>query len=119
MFEKPSDKEHAMVFELRNLWQMFTVVILEKNHRQGEDKSYADLLNRVRVGQLTDEDIDVLKRRVRKEDDEEIKKHSNELHIYGTNKKVNERNKSMLEEKKGRLYTIKAGNSSRMIKRAP
>ena len=71
VFEKPSDKEHAMAFELRDLWQMFTVVILEENHRQGEDKSYADLLNRVRVGQLTDEDIKVLKGRVRKEDDDE------------------------------------------------
>ena len=95
---------------------MFTVVNLEENHRQGEDKAYADLLNRVRVGEFTDEDIEVLKARVRSEDDEEIKKHSNDLHIYGTNKKVNDRNESKLEEREGRLFTIKAGNNSRMIR---
>ena len=116
VFEKPANQEHAIACELRNTWEMFIVVNLEENHRQGDDKSYADLLNRVRVGEFTDEDIEVLRTRVRSEDDEEIQKHNNDLHIYGTNKKVNERNKSKLEEKEGRLYTIKAANNSRMIR---
>ena len=116
VFEKPKNKHHAISYELRNLWQMFEVVNLEENHRQGEDKEYADLLNRVRVGEFTEEDIDVLKSRVRKEDSKEIKERSDDLHIYSTNKKVNARNKSKLEERQGKEFTVKAGNSSRMIR---
>ena len=37
-------------FTAHSLWKMFTVINLEENHKQGEDKAYADLLNRVREG---------------------------------------------------------------------
>ena len=116
VFEKPHEKDHALACELRNLWHLFTIINLEENHRQEDDKSYADLLNRVRIGRFTDEDIESLRTRVKKEDSKEIKNYTNDLHIYGTNKKVNARNKLKLEEMKGRLYTIKAGNNSRMLK---
>lgn len=116
VFQKPSDPQNAISCELRNIWQMFTVVILEENHRQGDDKSYADLLNRLRVGNITDEDLKVLETRVRSEDHEDIKNHSDDLHIYGTNKKVNARNEKEIEKTTGRMYTIKAANNSRMIR---
>ena len=116
VFEMPKNREHGVSFELRNLWEMFTVVNLVENHRQGEDKEYADLLNRVRIGEFTDEDIELLRTRVRSADDEEVKQHSDDLHIYGTNKKVHAWNKAKLDEKEGHLYTIKAANNSRMIK---
>merc|ERR1712129_315048 len=45
-----------------------------------------------------------------------IKERSDDLHIYSTNKKVNARNKSKLEERQGKEFTVKAGNSSRMIR---
>ena len=32
------------------LWPKFKSVILEENHRQGDDRSYGDMLNRIRVG---------------------------------------------------------------------
>ena len=35
--------------------------LLEINHRQGEDKEYAAMLNRIRIGDETLEDIDQLK----------------------------------------------------------
>ena len=38
---------------------MFQSIILENNHRQGKDKSYADILNRIRVGVKLDEDMKV------------------------------------------------------------
>ena len=41
----------------------------------------------------------------------------NALHIYGTNAKVNARNKAKLDEIGGELFTIKAKNASRMVKR--
>lgn len=68
VFEEPTSMEHAVSQKLRNLWNMFTVVNLEENHRQGEDRSYAELLNRVRTGEWTDKDIKMLETRVRDED---------------------------------------------------
>ena len=64
-FEKPKNKEFHATFHLNNRWEMFKVLNLEKNHRQGKDKAYADILNRIRVGKMTEEDVLFLKQRVR------------------------------------------------------
>ena len=64
VFKEPTNKEHALAFTLRNLWKLFTVVTLVENHRQGEDKVFGDLLNRVRTGDHTEEDIALLQTRV-------------------------------------------------------
>ena len=64
VFQEPNNKEHALAYTLRDLWKLFTVVNLEENHRQGEDKVYGDLLNRVRTGDHTEEDIALLRTRV-------------------------------------------------------
>ena len=44
-----------------SLWKSFSVINLEENHRQGKDKIYADMLNRIRVGKQTQDDIKILK----------------------------------------------------------
>ena len=54
---------------------MFQCILLEKNHRQGKDKMYADLLNRIRVGSHTEEDLEVLESRVRLEGHDDLKKY--------------------------------------------
>merc|ERR1719342_1662472 len=87
VFEEPKNKEHALAYALRDLWKLFTVINLEENHRQGEDKTYGDLLNRVRIGAQTEEDITLLQTKVRPKSDPTID--PNALHIYGTNAKVN------------------------------
>ena len=112
VFEEPKNKEHAMAFRLRNLWRRFTVVHLEENHRQGEDKEYGDLLNRVRVGAHTEEDIELLQTRVTPKDDPALK---DSIHVYGTNAKVNSRNSEKLKEIPGELIVIKAKNQSKTI----
>ena len=43
---------------------MFKVLNLEINHRQGKDKEYADILNRVREGKHTEEDTEKLKEKI-------------------------------------------------------
>ena len=113
VFEEPTNKEHALSYQLRNLWKLFKVVNLVENHRQGEDKTYGDLLNRLRVGAHTEEDISLLETRIRPKSDPIL---NNALHVYGTNAKVNARNKSKLEEIDGELFTIKAKNASRTVK---
>ena len=115
-FEEPQNREHSVVFHLRNLWETFTVVILEENHRQGDDKTYADLLNRVRSQQFTDEDIEVLETRVRDGNHQDIKSQDDALHIYGTNSKVNTRNDKKVNEITGELIEIKAENRHRMMR---
>ena len=113
VFKEPLNKEHAVAYHLRNLWRQFTVVHLEENHRQGEDKTYGDLLNRLRVGEHTEEDIELLRTRIVPEDDPAL---SDALHIYGTNAKVNSRNDAKLNDIPGELFKIKARNSSRTVK---
>ena len=113
VFQAPINKEHALAHSMRDLWKLFTVVNLEENHRQGEDKIYGDLLNRVRTGAQTSEDIALLETRVRPRTDPSL---NDAVHIYGTNAKVNARNNAKLEEIEGQLYTINAKNASRTVK---
>ena len=115
VFEQPTNPEHGLSYSLMNLWKLFTVVNLEENHRQGDDKIYGDLLNRVRTGAHTEEDIALLQTRVRQKSDPTLD--SNALHIYGTNAKVNARNNAKLEEIEGEMFTIKARNSSRTVRK--
>ena len=114
VFKEPVNKEHALAYQLRDLWKQFTVVHLVENHRQGEDKTYGDLLNRLRVGAHTEEDVELLKTRIVPEDDPVL---DNALHIYGTNKKVNARNNAKLNDIPGELFTVKARNMSKTVKK--
>ena len=114
VFKEPVNKEHAVAYHLRDLWRQFTVVHLEENHRQGEDKTFGDLLNRLRVGAQTEEDMELLRTRIVPEDDPVL---NNALHVYGTNAKVNSRNDAKLNDIEGELFTIKARNMSKTVKK--
>ena len=37
----PSNQQFALVYEIDSLWHKFQCILLETNHRQGEDKEYA------------------------------------------------------------------------------
>ena len=65
VFEEPD--HYPLGWKLGNLWRKFKSIKLVKNHRQGADGRYADLLNRARYGELNDEDIEMLESRVRPE----------------------------------------------------
>ena len=64
IFEEPLSEAFQLSYNLDPLWRKFTFVTLLKNHRQGEDGDYADILNRIRVGDIRQEDIDKLGERV-------------------------------------------------------
>ena len=104
----PISQQFWIAYELDSLWHKFEVIILEKNHRQGEDRHYADMLNRIRIGQETSLDVQDLKERVRKENHKDIKKEIGALFIFGTNKKVNQMNNKRLKALKGEEITIMA-----------
>ena len=64
IFERPSDQSYQVTFDLASRWKMLNVINLEVNHRQGGDKTYADLLLRLRTNSQTDEDMRLLRTRV-------------------------------------------------------
>ena len=65
IWTKPRNPEYHQSYEFDNFWNKFKVVSLVENHRQQGDAAYADLLNRIRLGHQTDEDITLLMNRVR------------------------------------------------------
>jgi len=67
IFQEPQSENYHLTFMVDSLWHKMDVICLLKNHRQEEDKTYADLLNRVRTGDQTEEDLDLLRTRVRPE----------------------------------------------------
>ena len=81
------------------LWQKFQVILLTENHRQGEDFNYAEILNRIRTGDHTEEDCKILRSRTKAETSSELP--LNALYIICTNDGVNKLNASRLESLEG------------------
>ena len=102
----PRDERLKFCHAVDNLWKHFTVINLKTNHRQGDDKDYANILNRIRVDQQTQKDIAKLKTRVFKKGDKSLPKTA--LYISGTNAAVNKVNTSRLNELDGKEETITA-----------
>ena len=73
IFDDPKVEGVRELHECEPRWKLFQCIELETNHRQGKDKVYADLLNRIRVGEHTEEDIELLETRIRKMDDKDVK----------------------------------------------
>ena len=88
-------------------WPMFKSVLLEQNHRQGADGSYADLLNKIRIGAQTTEDLEPLMRRVRVKGDPDLKEAG--LWISCTRKACDEMNENFMNRLGGeKLPELKA-----------
>jgi hypothetical protein len=107
IFEQPKYGMLRDVHEVFNLWEQFQCIVLEMNHRQGEDKEYADLLGRIRFREqheaLSEDDLALLMSRCMKPTNEETT-----IHILGKNASVNEVNEKRLHLLKSKLYTIEA-----------
>ena len=108
IFEKPKNEKYKQIYEMLPLWEMFDTVELEENHRQGDDKEYANLLNRLRFKtrneELLPEDLKLLNSRVvppGNEEEEVIK-------IFGKNESVNTENAKQLAKIKNPLHKIDA-----------
>jgi energy-coupling factor transporter ATP-binding protein EcfA2 len=108
IFLNPRNQQFFLTHEIDPLWEKFEVINLEINHRQGEDRHYADMLNRIRVGKETLNDIEQLKQRVRDLNHEDIKREKDALFIFGTNKKVNQMNNRRLKSLNGDEHLIVA-----------
>ena len=96
---------------------MFETIELEINHRQGDDKVYADLLNRLRFKSkhedIFGEDLELLNSRVvSSEVGDDVTK------IFGKNRSVNYENSKHLKRLKSSLFTIEANHTpkNRLVK---
>ena len=82
------------------------MVILTENHRQGKDKKFADMLNRICVGKQTQDDVQSLKARVRLAEHPDIT--SETTKICSTREEASEFNCKRVNELPGQLYTVEA-----------
>ena len=105
-FEKPKNPDFHATFELNNRWQMFKVINLEINHRQGNDKEYAEMLNRIRVGCMTSDDIAKLRTRVRPKGHPDLR--DVQLNIVPTRKACSNYNSEYINAVTGDEIILKA-----------
>lgn len=70
------------------LWQMFKPFLLLQNMRQASNQTYASLLNRIRVGQLLNEDMALLQTRLSRVTNATQNSFFDCLHIFPTREQV-------------------------------
>ena len=63
-WEEPKNEKYRRVHQIEPIWNKFLPVILRTNHRQGSDREFSEILNRIRVGEQEESDFDVLSSRV-------------------------------------------------------
>ena len=102
VFQEPSCPDYQISYALEPLWDQFAPIELRHNHRQGNDKVYGEMLNRIRRGKHTAEDIRKLEAKVTDVFPEGA------LHLYGTNELVNKHNEIELSKLDSEPKTIKA-----------
>ena len=107
IFEEPKCEAYKLAYDCETHWKSFEVITLEENHRQDEDKSYANILNRIRVGKVHQDDIEILETRVRPMGHPDLE---GAMYLACTNESVSKHNRTRLNELEGELITIEAIN---------
>ena len=107
IFQEPKCEDFKLANAIKPHWKCFKIVNLEENHRQGDDKTYAEILNRIRTGEQTEEDIITIEKRVRPKNHPDLKD-KDALYLFGKNKPVDEMNEKKLFKIKGEEFVIKA-----------
>ena len=105
---QPRSAEYHQAFAVHSHWEQFTVVSVVENHRQQGDAVYADILNRIRIGEQSEEDLTVLQERVREPGHPDM---DGAMVIASTHAVVNLHNDRCLERLSGFMVEIEAANS--------
>ncbi|XP_078692147.1 uncharacterized protein LOC144922342 [Branchiostoma floridae x Branchiostoma belcheri] len=109
VFGLPSDsyaKLHGSLWE-----ENFHMMELTESMRQKEDQNFANLLMRVRTASCTEDDIHLLKSRVISRTDPSYP--SKALHVFKTNREVDEHNAKHLTTLSSKVFDIKAIDSKK------
>ena len=102
IFGTPNNEQFKAAHELYPLWELFQSIELTVNHRQGADREYGDFLNRLRIGEHTQEDEDLLATRLR--DDWQ----GDPLYVTGKKAPARELNDKTIEKLPGSSLIMKA-----------
>ena len=105
---QPRSREYLHAFHVQSHWECFSVISLVENHRQKGDEEYANILNRIRLGDQTEDDMRSLQDRVRPEGHPDL---MGALVIASTHAIVNKHNALCLDNLKTELVKIEAINS--------
>ena len=92
---KPVFSTEGSLINVFKLWHNFKLAELDETMRQKGDTAFIDLLNEIRVGELSSENEMVLKSRIIRLEDSNYP--WNALHLYAENESVNVHNLKMLE----------------------
>ncbi|KAL9986219.1 hypothetical protein ACROYT_G000329 [Oculina patagonica] len=93
-----------------NLWQKhFQMFELHEIMRQRESRQFAEILNRLREGIHTENDLNILRARVIEDPDLNYPRHA--PHLFIQNDRVDEFNKSVYNSATGRKFIVKAVDS--------
>ncbi|XP_069109785.1 ATP-dependent DNA helicase PIF1-like [Argopecten irradians] len=103
VFKSPRDPLLALH---GSLWSDSKCIELTQIMRQKEYLQFASLLNRIRTGSHSEEDIDLIKTRCISEDS--LQYPHNALHVYATNAKVDEHNIKKLNALKCPIINLQA-----------
>ena len=107
----PSD-EIAAVYG--SLWtSLFKVIELTEIQRQKDDQQFAQLLNRVRIGNQTEQDLNVLKSRQTSKSAAQYPVNATHMFVY--NKMKDEHNSQMLEKLSNPKFCFKAVDSKKDV----
>ena len=85
-------------------WSVFQMIELDQIMHQQGDVKFAELLNRMRIGLLTDKDHKILSERIVRKSDDNYPREA--MHIWADNRPVDAHNKKMLDSINGELVTI-------------
>jgi len=107
IFEEPKCEAYKLAYDCGTHWKSFEVINLEENHRQNEDKEYANILNRIRIGEVTIEDLNILQTRVRPEGHPDLE---GAMYLTCTNASVSNHNSKRLSEINSELISVEAIN---------
>ena len=93
IFQPPNNPKNLKAFQNLGLWKLFEPWILKHNHRQGEGGEWANCLNRLRMGIVTEEDLKCLKSRETEDPIHDV----NAVHLCFTNLETEDHNGKMNE----------------------
>ena len=102
IFAEPNNKDAKIFHDATPLWEQFDVIVFNHNHRQGDGNAYSDLLNRVRIGEPSDDDLALLMKCELQEEDVSF----DTCHIMYLNDEKNAQNKKLLDRLDTELVTM-------------
>ena len=103
-FKTPLNLKFEANKDTLDLWNSFEPMILKHNHRQGDEKEWAEALNEFRIGVVSEKGEAMLKER---QTTQEFLQEDT-MHIFYRNRDVKDLNDKMLNSIQSKLYTIEA-----------